>query len=394
MRVLVAPDCFGGTLSAPAAARAIADGWARGAPDDSIELCPLADGGPGFLDTVQAALGGILHVVPVGSPVGASVLGRVLLVERPDRAPTAYLEAADACGLNLVPADRRDPGRTSTRGVGELLLAARELGAGTIVVGLGGSGTNDAGAGMLAGLGLGPAGGPLNRGGSALAGLTAADLAGLGALRRGLAAVDLVAAADVDVPLLGRHGASAGFAPQKGAKPDQAQELERSLGHFAALAERVLGDEFTRANLLAGSDHGSHQRAAVLPGAGAAGGLGFGLALLGARLVPGAAFVADAVGLADRLARNDLVVTGEGTFDWQSLHGKAVAEVARLAGRAGVPAVVLAGQSTVGRREWSAGGISGVYPVAERPAEVRAALADPVGTLAARAARVARTWSR
>lgn len=224
--------------------------------------------------------------------------------------------------------------------------------------------------------------------------MTAADLAGLGALRRGLAAVDLVAAADVDVPLLGRHGASAGFAPQKGAKPDQAQELERSLGHFAALAERVLGDEFTRANLLAGSDHGSHQRAAVLPGAGAAGGLGFGLALLGARLVPGAAFVADAVGLADRLARNDLVVTGEGTFDWQSLHGKAVAEVARLAGRAGVPAVVLAGQSTVGRREWSAGGISGVYPVAERPAEVRAALADPAGTLAARAARVARTWSR
>ena len=394
MRVLVAPDCFGGTLSAPAAARAIADGWARGAPDDSIELCPLADGGPGFLDTVQAALGGILHVVPVGSPVGASVLGRVLLVERPDRAPTAYLEAADACGLNLVPADRRDPGRTSTRGVGELLLAARELGAGTIVVGLGGSGTNDAGAGMLAGLGLGPAGGPLNRGGAALAGLTAADLAGLGALRRGLAAVDLVAAADVDVPLLGRHGASAGFAPQKGAKPDQAQELERSLGHFAALAERVLGDEFTRASLLAGSDHGSHQRVAVLPGAGAAGGLGFGLALLGARLVPGAAFVADAVELADRLARNDLVVTGEGTFDWQSLHGKAVAEVARLAGRAGVPAVVLAGQSTVGRREWSAGGISGVYPVAERPAEVRAALADPAGTLAARAARVARTWSR
>jgi len=158
MRVLVAPDCFGGTLSAPEAARAIADGWARGAPDDSIELCPLADGGPGFLDTVQAALGGILHVLPVGSPFGASVLGRVLLVERPDRAPTAYLEAADACGLNLVPADRRDPGRTSTRGVGELLLAARELGAGTIVVGLGGSGTNDAGAGMLAGLGLGPPG--------------------------------------------------------------------------------------------------------------------------------------------------------------------------------------------------------------------------------------------
>lgn len=410
MRLLVAPDCFAGTLSALEAARAIEAGWARFAPGDSIELCPLADGGPGFLDAVQAALGGTVHERPVSGPLGRLVPARALLIDRPGGPPTAYLESADACGLHLVPEQDRDPRRTTTRGVGELILAARELGAGRIVVGLGGSSTNDAGAGMLAALGVGlpPGGGslgqgggglgqgdgPLGEGGGGLGSVTALDLAGLLSVRRGLAGLDLVAAVDVDVPLLGLHGASAGFAPQKGATQEQAQELERALGHFAALAESALGGGSARANLLVASEQDPDRRTAALPGAGAAGGLGFGLALLGARLVPGAAVVADAVGLAERLARNDLVVTGEGTFDWQSLHGKAVAEVARLAGRAGVPAIVLAGQSTVGRREWSANGISGVYPVADRPAEVRAALADPAGTLAARAARVARTWSR
>ena len=396
MRVLVAPDSFGGTLSAPEAARAIAAGWARWAPGDSIELCPLADGGPGFLDAMRAALGGTVHDLSVSGPLGAMVPGRVLLVGRPGGPPTAYLESADACGLHLVPERDRDPRRTTSRGVGELILAGRDLGAGRIVVGLGGSGTNDAGAGMLAALGLGfpPGGGSLGQGGGGLGCATALDLAGLVSVRRELARLDLVAAVDVDVPLLGLHGASAGFAPQKGATPEQVHELERALGHFAALAERALGGTSARASLLVGAEAGPDRRMVAIPGAGAAGGLGFGLVLLGARLVPGATLVADAVGLAERLARSDLVVTGEGTFDWQSLHGKAVAEVARLAGRAGVPAIVLAGQSTVGRREWSANGISGVYPLAERPAEVAASLADPAGTLTARAARVARTWSR
>jgi len=394
MRVLVAPDSFGGTLSAPGAARAIAAGWARWAPGDAIELCPLADGGPGFLDAVHAALGGTFHELSVSGPLGVAVPGRVLLVDRPGGPPTAYLESADACGLYLVAERDRDPRRTTTRGVGELILAGRDLGAGRIVVGLGGSGTNDGGAGILAALGLGADGGPLGRGGGALIAVTPGDLAGLADLRRELSGLDLIAAVDVDVPLLGLQGASAGFAPQKGATQEQAHELERALGHFSTLAEDALGGTSARASLLVGSDRVRDRRVAAIPGAGAAGGLGFGLALLGARLVPGATLVADAVGLAERLARNDLVVTGEGTFDWQSLHGKAVAEVARLAGRAGVPAIVLAGQSTVGRREWSANGISGVYPVAERPAEVAASLADPAGTLTARAARVARTWSR
>jgi len=394
MRVLVAPDSFGGTLSAPEAARAIAAGWAHWAPGDAIELCPLADGGPGFLDAVHAALGGTFHELSVSGPLGVAVPGRVLLVGRSGGPPTAYLESADACGLYLVPERDRDPRRTTSRGVGELILAGRDLGAGRIVVGLGGSGTNDGGAGILAALGLGADDGPLGRGGGALISVTPGDLAGLADLRRELSGLDLIAAVDVDVPLLGMQGASAGFAPQKGATQEQAHELERALGHFSTLAEDAGRGGPDRENLLAGSDRARDRRVATLPGAGAAGGLGFGLALLGARLVPGATLVADAVGLAERLARNDLVVTGEGTFDWQSLHGKAVAEVARLAGRAGVPAIVLAGQSTLGRREWSANGISGVYPVAERPAEVAASLADPVGTLTARAARVARTWSR
>ena len=401
MRVLLAPDGFGGLLSPQDAAAAMAVGWRSGARHDEIVVAPLADGGPGFLATLHASLGGQLAPVDVAGPWGARTPCAVLLV-----GDTAYVESAQAVGLALVPEGRRDPTRTTSLGVGELLRRARGTGARRIVVGLGGSGTVDGGAGMLAGLGLADGRGRLGGGGGGLEALQDDDLADLAALRADWAGVEIVVACDVDVPLLGLQGAAAGFAPQKGATPTQAQQLERALARFARLAGAALG-EVERPNLLAepmafGHHHGavptaSHRsggdRLAALPGAGAAGGLAFALALLGAQLVPGAAVVADAVGLDAALADADLVVTGEGRFDWQSLHGKVVAEVAHRALAHGVPTIVIAGEVLVGRREQAAEGISAAYAVADTHGQVAAALADPAGTLAARAAAVARTWS-
>ncbi|GEK19690.1 glycerate kinase family protein [Cellulomonas xylanilytica] len=393
MRVLIAPDSFGSSLTAAEAAETIASAWRTTAPDDDVTVCPLSDGGPGFLATLQSALGGELVPVNVTSPVGAATPALLLLV-----GTTVYLESAQAVGLPLVPDGLRDPTRTSSRGVGELLAAALDAGARRVVVGLGGSATNDAGAGALVGLaralGLpGPAD-VLAAGGGSLGDVTADDLVGLRELRDRLRGTELVVATDVDVPLLGLHGASAGFAAQKGATPEQAQDLERALGHFAHAATAALGDA-VRPDLLAGARPSSTaSRLTAAPGAGAAGGLGFGLALLGARLVPGAAFVADAVGLGDLIADHDVVVTGEGRFDWQSLHGKVVSEVASRALAHAVPTVVVAGEVLVGRRELSAAGITAAYAVGESPDQVAAALAAPAPTLAARAARVARTWSR
>jgi glycerate kinase len=387
VRVLLAPDSFGTSLTAAQAAAAQAEGWRRAAPDDDLDLLPLADGGPGFVETLHAALGGQLVPVTVGSPIGEPV--PAALLHAPDG--TVYVESAHAVGLQLVPADRRDPTRTTSRGVGELLAHALDAAPRRVVVGLGGSATNDAGAGMLAGLGLRSP--RLGAGGGALGASTADDLAGLRELRARWRGVELLVATDVDVPLLGLTGASAGFAPQKGATPQQAQELERALDAFARAAVAALGDDL-RPDLLAGPARPAAQRLTTTPGAGAAGGLGFGLTLLGARLLPGASLVADLVGLDGRIGVADVVVTGEGRFDWQSLHGKVASEVARRALEHGVPTVVLAGQVLVGRRELSAAGITAAYAVADAPHDVDAALADPAGTLRARAERVARTWSR
>lgn len=406
MRVLVAPDCFAGTLTAPEAAAAIARGWSRAAPADEVVQLPLADGGPGFLQVLHASLGGDLEPVTVTGPLGEPVPAALLLV-RGSEGTTAYVEAAHGAGLDLVPDARRDPTRTSSVGVGELVHNALEAGATRVVVGIGGTATNDGGAGFLAGLGVGDPDGPLRSGGGALEAITVADLQGLGELATRLAGIDLVAAVDVDVALLGLHGASAGFAAQKGATPEQAQHLERCLSHFAHLAEPVLEAEGPpRARPLplvndplavhAGHAHGGHGRSSRLasqPGAGAGGGLGFGLALLGARLVPGADVVAEAVRLGDRIGEVDIVVTGEGRFDWQSLRGKVAATVAQAALSRGVPAILLAGQVEMGRREWSSAGFSGVYAVAESPHDVPAALSDPSGTLEARAERLGKTWS-
>ncbi len=385
MRVVLAPDGFGGLLSPQEAAAALAAGWRAGAPHDDVTQVPLTDGGPGFVATLHAVLGGRLIPVVARGPWGEPVPATVLL-----HGGVAYVESAQALGLALVPPDRRDPSRTSSAGLGDLLLAARETGARRVVVGLGGAATNDAGMGMLAALGRADEAGPLAGGGGGLLEATAADFAGLTELRAEWEDVELVVACDVDAPLLGLQGASGGFAAQKGATPEQAQFLERALAHAARLAVAAVG-QGGRPDLLTGRP--VSDRLALLPGAGAAGGTGFGLAVLGARLLPGAALVAGAVGLDERLAGADVVVTGEGRFDWQSLHGTVVAEVAERALTHGIPTVVIAGEVLVGRREQAAAGISAAYAVSSTPEQVEAALADPAGTLERRAAAVARTWS-
>jgi glycerate kinase len=373
MRVLIAPDGFTGTLSAVEAAEAIAAGWRQVAPDDELLCAPLSDGGPGFVDVLSSVLGGRRLTYVVTGPLGEPVPAEVLLVD-----DTAYVESAQACGLHLVPAVARDPLRTTTFGVGELLAAAIEAGARQVVVGLGGSGTNDGGAGALAALGAQP-GALLRAGGGALRDLDPADL-DLGAARERVAGVELRIATDVDNLLLGLRGASAVFGPQKGADGDVVQRLDVALEHFARAAQPGVGLN------MPGSP-------AVLPGAGAAGGLGFGLLLLGAKRVAGIATVAELTGLSAAINTVDLVVTGEGSFDWQSLSGKVVAGVAAAAGEHARPCLVLAGRVEVGRREMAALGVAGAYSLVEFLGSEQAAQEPAFDNLAALAARVAGNWS-
>ena len=385
MHVVIAPDCFTGTLTAQQAAQAMADGWRETAPHDLLTLLPLSDGGPGFLDVLGAARPDAETLaVTVADPLGREVPAAVLVVEGA-AGRTAYVESAQSAGLHLLDAGERNPAVTSTWGVGQLLEAALATGATRIVVGLGGSATNDGGAGLLAALGVGRPG-DLARGGLQLGELGDDALAGLDAVRGRFAGVELVLASDVESPLLGLQGASAVFAPQKGASPELAQELERALGRYVEVVRRTLPET---TDLLTAKP----VRLDKQPGAGAAGGLGYALYLLGGRRVSGVGEVLSAVGFRDLLAAADLVVTGEGSFDWQSLQGKVVAGVAATALETATPSIVIAGQTLVGRREAMTLGLSGAYAVATTREQVEAAMADPVGTLAARTARVAATWS-
>jgi glycerate kinase len=366
VRLLICPDSFTGTLSAAQAAAAIAEGWARAAPGDAAVLRPLSDGGPGFLDAIQAGESGTRRHLTVRGPLGAPVAAAYLVT--PDG--TAWVESAEAAGLHLVPAERRDPTRTTSWGVGELIGAAAREGAGRIVVGVGGTGTSDGGAGLLGGLGARSVpDGLLGGGGGALLALAEVDLAPAQAVVGGCA---LEVATDVDVPLLGPRGSARGFAPQKGATPEQVESLEESLAHWAGLLGRTAGGRSPAAAL----------------GAGAGGGIGAALLRIGARRVPGIETVLTAAGIAELLGDVDLVITGEGAFDWQSLHGKAVSGVAALALRRAIPTVVLAGRLDLSRREWITAGVAGAYPAAAEPGE------NPADGLARAAERAARTWSR
>lgn len=368
MRVLVAPDSFGGTMTAVTAAAAMAAGWTSASPDDEVITRPMSDGGPGFAGVVAAALDAELVDASVTGPLGDEVSATFAL----DGA-TAYVEAAQACGLALVPPADRDPEETTSYGVGQLIRAALRAGATRVVVGLGGTATNDAGAGMLAALGA-TADGPLDCGPGQFRRLHRVDLA---PARETLAGVEMVVATDVDIPLLGLRGASRSFGPQKGADTDAVARLESALEHFHHLVGRTSD----------GKDPG------VALGAGAAGGLGYALIALGAARVPGITTVMDIVGLPELITSSDVVITGEGNFDWQSLRGKVVHGVATSALSQVKPCVVIAGQVSLGRREYAASGVAAAYSVSDMAGGVAESMADPVASLTAATARVAKTWS-
>jgi glycerate kinase len=366
VRVLVCPDKFAGTATAGEAARALAAGWRAAAPGDEVTTLPLADGGPGFLDVLAAALGGRLDEVTATDPLGRPVRAGLLRV-----GDTAYVESAQVCGLHLLAPAERDPRATTSYGLGVLLAAAVETGVRRVVVGLGGSGTNDGGAGALAALGAAPldaAGYALPYGGAALLGV--AGLSGVPRLR----GVDLVAATDVDSPLVGPAGATHVFGPQKGARPDQLAALDAALHRYAGVLERALP----------GCPPGLADR----PGAGAAGGIGAALLACGGRCESGFEVVRAAVGLDARLAGADLVVTGEGAFDPASLRGKVVGGVAGAARALGVPCVVVAGRVAVDDGAAAAAGVVRAWSLVAEVGEVTA-LGDPVGALRQVAGRAA-----
>ncbi len=372
-------------MTASAAARAIAAGWYRARPEDEVSLLPLADGGPGFLSAIAAARGGEVIRRRVSGPLpGDMVDAEVLLVERDDLAgdsrPTAYIESAQACGLDLIDPADRDPRFTTTAGVGQLILAAIKEGAGSVIVGLGGSGTNDGGAGMLAALGAtarnesgADATEGLRAGGAALTKIESVDLT----IPRSLVApIQLVAASDVDVKLLGEGGASLGFSKQKGAEEHHAQQLEHSLRQWAKVAGESL---------------------AASAATGAAGGLGYGLALLGAEYRSGSATVLDAVRFVSHCSASDIVITGEGRMDWQSLRGKLVGAVVELATECGTTSLVLAGDSEWGSdsgRDSQLAQLHGIrmHTIVKKGLSPTQAMAAPEAHLSDLAERVARDW--
>lgn len=341
MRVVLAPDKFAGTLTATEAADAMATGWRVIDPDAEITTLPLSDGGPGLLDVVEHALGGTRVPVVTVDPLGRPVPADLLVI-----GDTVYVESARAIGLHLLDEQERDPERASTAGLADLLREALRRDARRIVVGLGGSATVDGGRGMFEAL----------------------DADERSQLRQ----CELVALCDVDNPLLGLNGAAAVFGPQKGADPSAVQRLDRRLGEWA----REQGLPADR------------------PGAGAAGGLGAALFHLGAEAVPGARALAEIAGLGRALQSADLVLTGEGAYDFTSLRGKVVAGVAEAALAEAVPCLVLAGRVTVGRREMLASGVNAAFALVDEGGGLERALSEPGAAVADLATRVAREWAR
>lgn len=340
-RVLIASDKFKGSLTAVEVADAVGSGVRRSRPDAAVAVVPIADGGDG---TVAAALAAGFSAVEVraSGPTGAPVVATY--ARRDD---LAVVELAGVSGLGLLPAGRPAPLSATSRGTGEVIAAAITAGCRRVVVGIGGSASTDGGAGLIQALGarlLDPVGCLIGPGGEGLADLASIDLAWLRGLMSG---VEVTVASDVDNPLTGPLGAAAVYGPQKGADPADVAFLDRVLGHFADLVGSVTGID---------------QR--DVPGAGAAGGVGFSLlALLGAELRSGIDLVLDLVEFDDQLSGVDLVVTGEGSLDEQTLHGKAVAGVAARAAARGIPVVAVCGQSSLDTAVLTAAGVSSTYPL-------------------------------
>lgn len=341
--VLIASDKFKGSLTAAEVGDAVARGLRRARSDVTVISQPVADGGDG---TVAAAVAAGYRLVPV---VAAGPTGRPVLSGYARWGDTAVVELADVAGLVRLPDGRPAPLTATSRGAGELIAAAVDAGCTRIVLGIGGSASTDGGAGLVRALGavvLDAHGTEVGEGG---AGLDAAVTVDVTALRRRMSGIEVVVACDVDNPLTGPQGAAAVYGPQKGADAFQVRQLEAALAHWADVVAEATG---------------SDQRQAA--GAGAAGGVGFAaLALLDARLQPGIELVLDMIRFQDRLAQADLVVTGEGMLDEQTLHGKAVAGVAAAARAAGIPVVAVCGRNVLDGATLAAVGIEAAYALTD-----------------------------
>jgi glycerate kinase len=369
LRVVVAPDKFKGSLSAPEAAEAIARGVLAADPTASVERVPMADGGEGTVAALVAATGGSIRQATVSGPLGEPVAAGFGML---GDGRTAVIEMAAASGLVLVPAERRDPLRASTRGTGELLREAVAAGARRVILGIGGSATNDGGAGMAQAIGyrlLDGNGRELPPGGGELGRLDRIDPDGRDSW---VGSIELDVACDVDNPLCGPRGASAVYGPQKGATPEAVAVLDANLSHLATILRRDLGHDVRD-----------------LPGAGAAGGLGAGLvAFAGGRLRPGVELVIEAVGLRRRLEGADLCLTAEGALDAQTAHGKTPVGVSRLARSLGCPVLALAGAIGRGAEAVQDQGIAAYFGICSRPMELAEAMRE-AATLLERAAEQA-----
>ncbi|MFW6021292.1 MAG: glycerate kinase [Guyparkeria sp.] len=359
LHVVLCPDSFKGSLEADAVAAAMARGVHAARPTAQIRALPMADGGEGTAELITHTLGWEWHLSDVHGPTGSHLTAGWGFDAANRR---AVIDVASACGLDLVPTDRRDPWQLDTRGVGELMRAAMEAGAVKLMIGLGGSGTVDGGAGMLAALGvrfLDPDGQALDANPSALRRLARVDFSGLDPR---LADVEITVLNDVDNPLTGPHGASPVFGPQKGLAETDIEAMDRHLDRLAGCIEAA----------------GHLERPVDTPGAGAAGGLGFALdCVLGGTARMGAAYIAELIGLDAAIAESQLVITGEGQIDGQTSRGKVVAEVVNRAARLDVPVMAIAGRIACNEAELTAFGLADARALCDGSVTLEQAMADP-----------------
>ncbi|AIR59654.1 glycerate kinase [Cedecea neteri] len=373
MKIVIAPDSFKESLSAMQVAEAIEQGFREIYPNAEYIKLPMADGGEGTVESMVAATHGQIIPVTVTGPLGLPVEAFFGITGDGE---TAIIEMAAASGLHLVLPEKRNPLLTGTFGTGELILAALDRGARKIIIGIGGSATNDGGAGMMQALGVrlrDEQGNELCAGGAALAGLSEIDVSQLDAR---LAQCDILVACDVDNPLCGERGASAVFGPQKGATPEQVTQLDTALRHYGEQLE-----------------HSSGKAVITVAGAGAAGGMGASLfGLLHARLQPGVEIVTDALRLADAVQGADLVITGEGRIDSQTIYGKTPIGVARVAKRFQVPVIALAGGMTTDYGVVHQHGLDAVFSVLNRVQTLPEALERAGENINVTARNVAAVW--
>jgi glycerate kinase len=376
MKIVVAPQALKGSLDAPDVGNSIAAGVHAVFPDAEVQVIPVADGGEGTVSALVAATGGTLHTTKVTGPLGEPVFAEfgILGTTSAFSSRTAVIEMAAASGLPLVPPQRRDPRITTTRGTGELMRAALDLGCERILIGIGGSATNDGGAGMAHALGarlLDTDGAELPPGGAALARLAHIDLTSLDPR---LQHTEILVACDVTNPLYGPEGASAIYGPQKGATPEVARELDAALHHYADVVRRILDTDV-----------------AAIQGAGAAGGLGAGLlAFAHAQLTPGAPLVLKTLDFDSRLQNAALMITAEGRIDAQTAYGKAVGAVAASAKRAGARTIALAGSLAADEAALLALGIDVAIPIADGPLTLEESMARAAELLTSATVRTLR----